>query len=204
MKYSREFIIRRAFDVFMNNGYDSTSITILQKELNMSRGAMYRYFKNKEDLFIAVIDEYFFKLYNRILENLGNDLTVPQLLDKLHRRNKLIANAFTRVGITHTVFLNYTALVIQAAKHYPNFLIRFQEINSRLLMLWKSALLKSIEMKQIQENIDVDIMSVIFNNINTKESSNNDCDESKFVINVLREIERKRQIMDYLYNLIRI
>ena len=180
MKYSREFILRRAFDVFMNKGYDSTSITVLQRELNMSRGAMYRYFKNKEDLFIAVIDEYFFRVYNRILQNLDNDLTLPELLDKLHRRNKLVATVFTRAGITHTVFLNYTALIIQAAKHYPNFLVHFQEINKKMLTLWKDALTKSLEMKQIQDNIDIDIMAVIFNNINAKESSDTDCDESNF------------------------
>lgn len=204
MKYSRELILKRAFDVFMNKGYDSTSITVLQKELDMSRGAMYRYFKNKEDLFIAVIDEYFFKQYNRILQNIGNNLSVPELLEKLHRRNKLVASVFTRAGVTHTAFLNYTALIIQAAKHYPNFLVHFQEINTQMLTLWKNALLKSLEMKQIQENIDIDIMSVIFNNVNTKESSNNDCDESKFAINVLHEIDRKKQVMSYLYNLIKI
>ncbi len=204
MKYSREFILRRAFDVFMNKGYDSTSITVLQRELNMSRGAMYRYFKNKEDLFIAVIDEYFFRVYNRILQNLDNDLTLPELLDKLHRRNKLVATVFTRAGITHTVFLNYTALIIQAAKHYPNFLVHFQEINKKMLTLWKDALTKSLEMKQIQDNIDIDIMAVIFNNINAKESSDTDCDESNFATNVLREIDRRKEVMDYIYSLIKV
>lgn len=204
MKYSREFILRRSFDVFMNKGYDSTSISVLQKELNMSRGAMYRYFRNKDDLFNAVIDEYFFKQYNRIFQKTENDLTVPELVEKLHRRNKLIANVFTRAGITHTVFLNYTALIIQAAKHYPNFPVHFQEINTQMLNLWKSALLKSIEIKQIQENINIDIMSTIFNNINIKESSNDNCDDSNFALNVLHEIDKKKQVIDYLYSLIKI
>lgn len=206
MKYSREYIIKRAFDVFMNKGYDSASISVLQKELNMSRGAMYRYFKNKEDLFIAVIDEYFFRIYNRILLNIGDDLTIAELLEKLHRRNKLIVRVFTKSGITHMAFLNYTALIIQAAKHYPDFIFHFRAIHSQLLLLWKKAILKSIECKEIRDDVNIDIMCIMFNNINIKESSDssNNCDEAHFKINLLNEIDKKKQVMDYLYSLIKI
>ena len=41
MKNRKEYILEKAFDVFMSKGYDSVSITVLQKELGMSRGAMY-------------------------------------------------------------------------------------------------------------------------------------------------------------------
>lgn len=204
MKYSREYILRRAFDVFMNRGYDSASISVLQHELNMSRGAMYRYFKNKEELFNAVIDEYFFKLFNRILQDIKKDRTLAEHIEIMHRRQKLVLNAFTRAGVTHTFFLNYTALTIQAAKHYPNFIDQFKVINNRLIDNWKNAISNSIKAGEIRKDIDIDIMAIIFNNTCIKESSKDSCNDEAFAINVMQDMIRRKEVMDYLYSLIKV
>ncbi|NDV79069.1 TetR/AcrR family transcriptional regulator [Dysgonomonas sp. 511] len=204
MKYSREYIIRRAFDVFMAKGYDSASISVLQEELGMSRGAMYRYFKNKKDLFEAVIDEYCFRLFERMLKGAGDDLTVAELIEIMHRRQRLMLNIFTRAGVTHTTFLNYTALMIQAAKYYPDFTSHFADINSRLLSRWERAISKSIAKGEVRPDVNIEITSIMFNSISIKESSTRGKDESVFVINVKHDFERRKEVLDYLYSLIKI
>lgn len=204
MKYSREYIIRRAFDVFMDKGYDSASITVLQTELNMSRGAMYRYFKNKDELFRSVIDIYFFRFFNRLKNEPVENETIKNYIDSIHRRQKLLLSMFTRAGVTHTVFMNYTALMIQAVKHYPDFLIRFKEIQKSLLDNWKKALQNSINAGEIRDDLDIDIMASLFNNISLKESSADEYEDSKFAINVLKEMDRRKDVLDYLYNLIKL
>jgi AcrR family transcriptional regulator len=187
----------------MTKGYDSASISVLQEELNMSRGAMYRYFKNKEELFNAVIDEYLFRLFEKILQNNQDDRKLDNHIEILYRRQRLIINAFIRAGVTHIFFLNYTALMIQAAKYYPNFLNRFRIINEQLLQNWKNAIKNSIEAGEIRSDIDVDIMAIIFNNASVKESSDVDCDNS-FTVNITQDMKRRKEVMDYLYNLIKI
>ncbi len=204
MKYSREYILRKAFDVFMNKGYDSASISVLQKELNMSRGAMYRYFKNKEELFIAVIDEYCFRLFERVLNNTNENLKVSELIEVMFRKQKLMLNVFTRAGVTHTTFLNYTALMIQAAKYYPDFLRRFRLIHNQLLSRWEVALNNSIATMEIKPDINVEIMSILFNSACIKESSERNDDEEMFATNVQLDLERRREVIDYLYNLIKV
>lgn len=203
MKYSREYILRRAFDVFMNKGYDSASISVLQEELGMSRGALYRYFTNKEELFCAVINEFFFKLFEKILHNLDGDLTVAEFIETVHRRHKIMLHAFTRAGVTHTFFLNYTALIIQAAKHYPQFIEQFRTINKKLLTHWRNALIKSINLGEVRSDINIEIMSILFNNVSVKESSDNNCDESTFAVNVIHDMEKRKEVLDYLYSLIK-
>ena len=203
MKYSREYKLRRAFDVFMNKGYDSASISVLQEELGMSRGAMYRYFSNKEELFCAVIDEYFFKLFDKLLHNLDADLTLAELIEAIYRRHKTMLHAFTRAGVTHTFFLNYTALMIQAAKHYPHFIERFRIINSKLLANWRKALNRSIDNGEIRNDLNIEIMSILFNNACVKESSDSNCDESMFAVNVMHDIEKRKEVLDYLHYLIK-
>lgn len=203
MKYSREYILRRAFDVFMSKGYDSTSISVLQEELNMSRGAMYRYFKNKEELFNAVIDEYFFRLFDKLLHNVDANLTAAKLIEVIYRRQRLIMNTFLRAGVTHSVFLNYTALMIQAAKHYPNFINHFGVIYDKLLNNWKNALTNSIKAGEVRSDIDIEIMAILFNNTTVRESSDNECDDRLFTKNVMHDMERRKEVMDYLYSLIK-
>lgn len=207
MKYSREYILRRAFDVFMQKGYDSASISVLQKELCMSRGAMYRYFENKEELFRAVIDEYFFKLFERFLYKMDNNhnYTVKEFIEITHRRQRLMVNVFIKAGVTHTSFLNYTALMIQAVKYYPEFIVRFKDTNRLLISYWQQALKNSIEKNEIRPDTDIEIMSLLFNNVCIKESSSHDCDISNkevFKINVLQDINKRKQVIDYLYSLI--
>lgn len=205
MKYSRELIIRKAFDVFWDKGYDSTSISVLQEELGMSRGAMYRYFKNKEELFVAVIDQYFFRIYERIIKYLDADLTAKEMIDILHRRHRLYAIVFVKSGMSQTAFLNYTALLIQAAKNYPNFIRRVTHINQGLKDCWQRALRNSIEKKQVRKDIDVNILSTLFINASLKESSDcNDSDTSTFAAHWMRELDGRKKIMDYLYTLIQI
>ncbi len=204
MKYSREYILRRAFDVFMAKGYDSASISVLQEELGMSRGAMYRYFKNKEELFIAVIDEYFFKTFGKLVKSIDPKLTLCELIELLHRRQKLYISAFMRAGVTHTVFLNYTALLIQAAKHYPGFLKRFREINNTLRQYWKGAIENSVKKNEIRSDVKVEILCSLFMNASVKESSDQDIDDSVFATSIMTEVNGRKEVLDYLYSLIKV
>jgi len=187
----------------MAKGYDSASISVLQKELDMSRGAMYRYFKNKEELFNSVIDEYLFKLFERLLQRVDEDILLSQLIELVHRRQKLVLSVFTRAGINQTVFLNYTALMIQAAKYYPNFDLRFHEIHQKLKNNWKLAIKNSVKAGEVKHDVNIDILSVLFNNAGIRESSEDKYDENNFECNITCDISRRKEVMDYLFSLIK-
>jgi len=51
------------------NGIDSVSMRDLGKEMNLSRSAVYRHFKNKEDLLAAITAENF-EVINRRIDKL--------------------------------------------------------------------------------------------------------------------------------------
>lgn len=203
MKYSREFILRRAFDVFMERGYDSTSISVLQQELGMSRGALYRYFKNKEELFISVVDEYFFRIFEKILKSTGKDFTIKELIETVHRRQKLIMAILAKINLNRAVFLNYTALMIQAAKHYPNFVDRFSEKERQLQESWRNALENSIKIGEIRQDVNVKILCILFSNTTMREASSTKCEESRFNFDIIKDMDSRKEVMDYLFSLIK-
>ena len=52
----KEELIKTAFDLFMKNGYENTSIQDIMNIAKISKGAMYHYFTCKEDILDAVLN----------------------------------------------------------------------------------------------------------------------------------------------------
>lgn len=44
----RDELAQQAFDIFMKNGYENTTLSLIVKELKISKGALYHYFTTKE------------------------------------------------------------------------------------------------------------------------------------------------------------
>lgn len=53
----REAIVAIAQESFVTNGYDGTSMSAIAARLGGSKGTLYNYFKNKEELFVAVVEK---------------------------------------------------------------------------------------------------------------------------------------------------
>ena len=68
-KQGREKIITAAFSLFLNKGYKKTSLNDIIIATNSSKGAIYHHFKSKHAIYLAALDEYFFKLYDTLFIN---------------------------------------------------------------------------------------------------------------------------------------
>jgi len=51
----REEILEAAQRVFARHGFEGATVTRLEEETGLSRGAIFSYFENKDDLFVAVV-----------------------------------------------------------------------------------------------------------------------------------------------------
>jgi len=59
MKDTREYIIEEAYKLFLNHSYEAVSISMISDAIGFTKGALYHHFRNKEELFRAVIDKHF-------------------------------------------------------------------------------------------------------------------------------------------------
>jgi AcrR family transcriptional regulator len=64
----RESILKVAREVFFEHGYTATSMSTIAARLGGSKGTLYNYFKNKEELFEAQVRERCGQAADRILE----------------------------------------------------------------------------------------------------------------------------------------
>ena len=55
MKNKRADIIQAAYELFLENGYDNTSIKMISQRADVAQGHLYNFFQGKEDLFDAVL-----------------------------------------------------------------------------------------------------------------------------------------------------
>ena len=64
MKITRDELLISAFKLFMSVNYEKASFAELGKMLGMSKAGIFKYYKNKQELFIAVVDRFWFSTQN--------------------------------------------------------------------------------------------------------------------------------------------
>ena len=72
----RDELVRKALDVFYRNGFHATGMDMLVVETGVSKTSMYKHFRTKEDLILAVLrlrDEMFRNWLYRRIEELADD-----------------------------------------------------------------------------------------------------------------------------------
>ena len=55
---NKDYILQKTFFLLLVKGYDGVSISDIQKETGMSRGIIYHYYKDKEELLRAAAEKY--------------------------------------------------------------------------------------------------------------------------------------------------
>src|SRR5690625_1648441 len=80
---TRDMIMDAARDLFVEKGYQQVSMRQIAKVLNYSHGAIYYHFKNKAELFYALVEKHFLMLDHEIEQivhgNTSNEEKLRQL-----------------------------------------------------------------------------------------------------------------------------
>ena len=88
----KQQILKVATKHFLTYGYDGSSINIMARDSGISKESIYRYFKNKDHLFMAVIDQELAQ-YKHKITHLTTDTNLA------HLRDSLIGMAETLLGV---------------------------------------------------------------------------------------------------------
>ena len=100
----RDEILQAAKDLFLEQGYDSTTIRRIADRVGISAPALYLYFRDKEALMLALCDQTFAHLMVAIDE-------IERTVSDPRQRVRRFGEAYVRFGLTHPdeyrlVFLN--------------------------------------------------------------------------------------------------
>jgi TetR/AcrR family transcriptional regulator len=84
---SRDKLIEGAIKVFANYGYDKASTTLIAKKAGLSKGLIFHYFGNKDDLYVQTYKSAVRLLATQIVERI--DYTEKDLLRRLRKTIEL-------------------------------------------------------------------------------------------------------------------
>ena len=90
----REEILQAAKELFLEQGYDSTTMRRIADRVGISAPAVYLYFKDKEALMLALCDQTFARLIEAVSDL---ERTVSDPLERVRR----FGEAYARFGLDH-------------------------------------------------------------------------------------------------------
>jgi AcrR family transcriptional regulator len=78
----RNAIVSAAIDLFINKGLGETSIDDIVNKTSIGKGTFYKYFKDKNDLFIQCADTIFFEMYRHVWQEIKDEQDMTRRLFK--------------------------------------------------------------------------------------------------------------------------
>lgn len=163
-KDKKELIAIRALELFAIQGYDNTSISDLQYSLDMGRGTLYYYYKDKDELFADVLDRYFLTPKQRCLE-LPDTVTIHQMIDALLKylySLEALVGEFEHQNLNTS---NVISLMHSAYNRFPDLYRKANRIYIKENELWKRALQNEIREGIIRDDIPIDTVATMFTHI---------------------------------------
>jgi len=125
MKDTREYIIEEAYKLFLNHSYEAVSISMISDAIGLTKGALYHHFKNKEELYRAVIDKHF--PITGIVADVDNISLKDYTNACIEHTHKILKAIFGNEEKFLPV--NYLSLIADCFRHYEG----FSEIKIRVI-----------------------------------------------------------------------
>ena len=76
-------IMAAAIQLFSHSGYDSASVADICAKAGVSKGAFYHHFPSKQELFLAIVDQWLQGIDTRLFSSTGKNESVPQSITRM-------------------------------------------------------------------------------------------------------------------------
>lgn len=158
MKDTRDYILKEAYKLFLNNSYEAVSVSMICEAIGFTKGALYHHFTSKEELFHAVIDKYF-RIPNLAIE--ADKATLQEYIQvTLTHTQKTLRNIFGHDD--KVVPVNYFSLITDIFRHYQGFFDTISAIMEEDAAKLETILRNAIRRREIRDDINVQVVAKQF------------------------------------------
>lgn len=146
----------------MIEGYANVSITDLQAALNMGRGTMYYYFRDKDELFEEVVNTYLIVPKQQALSRVPHTVVIPEMIEAmlvyLNRLREFLDMVENKnINTSNVVMVMYTAYT-----RFPELYRRARRLYEQELNLWIDAIKNSMRAGDVRGNVHIDTTAHMF------------------------------------------
>jgi AcrR family transcriptional regulator len=152
---TRELIIEKAVILFLQRGYDQVSLEIIAKEVGIKKPSLYYHFKNKEEIFTAVV-LYFFKEGNEWMRAFqSTESSFYQSLSALFSGFKSALVEIQKLPFDEEKGkYGYYFLLFDAMKQLPTMRLKIADAYKSDFQVVAAAIERAKKNGEIKENVD--------------------------------------------------
>jgi len=164
VKDRKEQIIYKALELYLLNGYENVSITDLQSALDMGRGTMYYHFKNKDEIYIEIINRFFLRPKQEMLR-LQDDIRVPDMIEALLRYFRFLELNLMELEQRNINTSNVIMLLYSAYHRFPDLYRRAHRLYATEQSMWLRALRNSMIDGDIRRDLPMEETAALFTQV---------------------------------------
>lgn len=165
MKDRRDYIIRKAMELYALKGYQNVSITDLQFALDIGRGTLYYYFKDQDELFMTCMERYFLGPKQKALNNVPEDAGVECMISAMMGYLSSLEEVLLSFDIKSINTSNVNDLMFTAYSKFPSLHRKAQRLALKELELWRKAIYHDQRSGIIRRDIDREQIALMFAHI---------------------------------------
>ena len=158
----RDKILLKALELYMVEGYANVSITDLQAALDMGRGTLYYYFKDKDELFQEVVDMFLIKPKQRALERVRESAAIPDMIDAMLYYLNQLQEFYNQVENKNINTSNVVTVMYTAYSRFPELYKKARRLYEHELSLWIQAIKNSMHNGDIRGNVPIETTAHMF------------------------------------------
>ena len=160
----KEQIIYKALELYLLHGYENVSITDLQSALDMGRGTMYYHFKNKDEIYIEIVNRFFLRPKQEMLR-LRDDIRVQDMIDALLRYFRFLEDSLMELENRNINTSNVIMLLYTAYHRFPELYRKAYKLYATEQTLWQHALRNSMIAGEVRRDIPLQETAALFTQI---------------------------------------
>ena len=164
VKDRKELIIYKALELYLINGYENVSITDLQSALDMGRGTMYYHFKNKDEIYVEIVNRFFLRPKQEMLR-LKEDIRVPDMIEALLRYFRFLEESLMEFEQRNINTSNVIMLLYSAYHRFPELYRRAHRLYATEQSMWLRAIRNSMIDGDVRRDLPLEETAALFTQI---------------------------------------
>lgn len=158
----KEKILLKAIELYMIEGYSHVSITDLQAALNMGRGTLYYYFKDKDELFQEAVNTFLIQPKHRALDRVQPTATIPDMIGAMLYYLDQLKEFYNQVENKNINTSNVVTVMYTAYSRFPELFKKARRLYEHELNLWTQAIKNSMRAGDVRGNVPIETTAHMF------------------------------------------
>ena len=158
----REKILLKAIELYCVEGYANVSITDLQAALNMGRGTLYYYFKDKDELFQEAVTTFLLQPKQRALDRVKDGATVLDVIETMMYYLNQLREFHQQVENKNINVSNVVNVMFTAYSKFPELYKKAKRLYEYELNLWIQAIKNSMRSGEVRGDVHIETIAHMF------------------------------------------